>query len=99
MFDFLLREAESASPEHIQNTIRHAVDFKLWWDGFLHELSPIRCDLKEDSEYIELAQTYLDCLKEPKYIKKKMIKLILYCIADLPDVFNATNEDLFRPVI
>lgn len=101
MFDALLRETETASLERIENTIKHAStsEENLWWDGYLYRLPPVRCCARPDSDYVRLVQTYFNRLKRPAHRKKELARLILGCIADLPDVFEGTGHNVFSPVI
>lgn len=102
MFKALLKEAEAATPVQIEETIKHAYITRrsLWWDGYLHRLAPIGgLGLKGDADYIRLAVTYFNCLKNVRRHKGKTARLILCCIADLPDVFNGTTDSVFGPMI
>lgn len=103
MFNALLEEADAASAEDIEETISRALETKdqLWRDQHLYRFKPVRCSLDSGLDYVKLAMTYFDCLKRRSFTRRRLIgKLVLFCIADLPDVFNGTTEQrFFEPLV
>lgn len=105
LFDDLLEEMQSIPPRDTAAMIKRMIDSSgnrsdlLWSDDHLYKLTPIKCRRGGSSDYTKLAVTYFNCLKQPKYKKEIIARLIIHFIADLPDVFNGTTDELFSSLV
>lgn len=97
-FDNILKEVESLGVKDISALIQRAMATKvrsesLWRDGFLDRLVPIKSSIQQHNE-LNVAKNFYSLSIEPI----SFCDLLLHCIANMPDVFNGTMENLFdRP--